>query len=410
LRDNNWYMWVIILGFGWSVAGGVAGVLVTQLGFPYTWVMPLTAAMVGAVAFLAYRGYPVKAWVLAGCIGFIIVSAMAIARALTASNPNIPDAYRQEFETSAPVAASSLASLGVDFPLYGDYAADYFIEYEEERTAYLIGAGYGGSMPVTVEFPPLAAAGGQWAFRSGSMRLRGSINASADANPRDNWSSADEATFEPDQALRTVHPQMQLAILLPSKPTREPLSATATMTVVYPLPGGEVKEATLSRDFTLSVAGEDYYVYHRRYVEWQRTRSVVETPIWAMLIAGSVLAGAGGVYLVKEGALQPQPASGLSFVIRRLSGAQRLGADLYHVEKLRDLTDAEQGVYVGRVVAQSPAGRAGLRTGDVLIELGGKQTNNPAAVNRLAKGRKRGEILQATVLHDGQRVDLQVNF
>jgi hypothetical protein len=400
-------MWLIILGFGWSVAGGVAGVLVTQLGFPYTWVMPLTLAMVGAVAFLAFRGYPIQAWALAGCVGFIVVSAMAIARALTVSDPNVPDAYRQEFEASGQITTPAT---GTGFAAYGNAGADYTIEYEADRTAYLIGAGYGSPMPVTVEFPPVTTAGGQWAFQSGSMRLRGSINATAEANPAENGSSASEATFEPDQPPRSVHPQMRISIPLPTRPTREPLSATATMTIVYPLPTGEVQETTLSRDFTLSVAGGDYYLYHNRYVEWERTRSVVETPIWAVLLAGSVLAGAGGVYLVREGALEPRPTSGLSFVIRRLSGAQRLGADLFHLEKFRNVTDAEQGVYVGRVVAQSPAGRAGLRTGDILLELGGKQTNNPGVVNRLAKGRKRGESLPAVVLRDGQRVELLVKF
>jgi hypothetical protein len=407
LRDNNWYMWVIILGFGWSVAGGVAGVLVTQLGFPYTWVMPLTLAMVGAVAFLAYRGYPIQAWVLAGCIGFVAFSAMAIARALTVSDPNIPDAYREEFEASGQAATPAA---GIDFATYGDYGADYFIEYEVDRTAYLIGAGYRSLMPVTVEFPPVTTAGGQWAFQSGSMRLRGSINVTAEADPGENWSSASEVAFEPDQPPRSVHPQMRVNIPLPSKPTREPLSATATLAIVYPLATGDVEETALSRDFTLSVVGGDYYLYHNKYVEWERTRSVVETPIWAALLVGSVLAGAGGVYLVREGALEPQPTSGLSFVIRRLSGTQRLGADLFHLEKFRDVADAEQGVYVGRVVAQSPAGRAGLRTGDILIELAGKPTNNPGAVNRLAKGRKRGESLEAVVLRDGQRVELLVKF
>ncbi|HVO69436.1 MAG TPA: PDZ domain-containing protein, partial [Aggregatilineaceae bacterium] len=240
--------------------------------------------------------------------------------------------------------------------------------------------------------------------------LRGSINATAEANPGDNGSTAAEVTFESGQPPRLVHPQMSVSIPLPTKATREPLSATATMTLVYPLTTGEVKETTLTRDLTLSVAGGDYYVYHNRYVEWERTRSVVETPIWAVLLVGSVLAGAGGVYLVREGGLEPQPTSGLSFVIRRLSGTQRLGADLFHLEKFRDVADAGQGVYVGRVVAQSPAGRAGLRTGDVLIELAGKPTNSPGVVNRLAKGRKRGESLQAVVLRDGQRVELLVKF
>jgi hypothetical protein len=72
LRDNNWIIWLIVLGFGWSIAAGIASVMVSQLGFPYTWIMPLTLVMIGTVAILAYRGYPVQAWLLAGCVGSIL--------------------------------------------------------------------------------------------------------------------------------------------------------------------------------------------------------------------------------------------------------------------------------------------------------------------------------------------------
>ena len=406
MRDSNWFIWLIVLGFGWSIAAGIAGVMVTQLGFPYTWIMPLTLVMIGTVAFLAYRGYPVQAWLLAGCVGFILVSGMAIAHAVIVPEPDIPDVYRAEFESND----RGLSFMGLDIPYYADYGSDYFIEYNATQRNYLLQPGYEARTPITVEFPAIESAGGQWAFVSGSMRLHGGINAQVDADPSSNWLNADESVFESGESIRPVHPQLTVSIPLPTNPTRAPIDATAALAVAYPLAGGSVEEKTLTRDFTLTIIGSDYYYYYDKYHNWQRARSVIETPIWLVLVAGSVLAGAGSVYLIREGALVAQPTSGLRMVIRRLSGSQKLGTDVHPIERFRQQTGAEQGVFVGRVIAQSPAGRAGFRTGDVLIELDGKPTNSPGAVNRIGRGHKKGDIVPAVVLRDGVRVELRVQF
>jgi S1-C subfamily serine protease len=123
-----------------------------------------------------------------------------------------------------------------------------------------------------------------------------------------------------------------------------------------------------------------------------------------------VLAGGASVYIWREGDLTASGSSGLRMVIRRLSGAQMLGVEVHDLAKFRDQTDAQQGVFVGRVVAQSPAGRGGFRTGDVLIELAGKPTNSPGAVNRIAKGIKKGMAVEAVVLRQDARVELKIRF
>jgi hypothetical protein len=406
LRDNNWIIWLIVLGFGWSIAAGIASVMVSQLGFPYTWIMPLTLVMIGTVAILAYRGYPVQAWLLAGCVGFVLVSGMAIAHALIVPEPNIPDAYRAEFEAND----RDSSFMGFDIPYYGDYGSDYTIEYNATQRNYLVQPGVDARTPITVEFPTIESAGGQWAFVSGSMRLRGGISAQVEADPGDNWLNANESVFTSGETLHSARPQLTVSIPLPSHPTRAPTDATATLTIAYPLADGSVEQKTLTRDFTLTIIGSDYYYYYSKYRDWERARSVIETPLWLVLVVGSVFAGAGSVYFIREGALVPQATGGLQMVIRRLSGFQKLGTDVHPIERFRDQTGVDQGVFVGRVIAQSPAGRAGFRTGDVLIELDGKPTNSPSAVNRIAKGHNKGDIVPAVVLRDGVRVDLRVRF
>jgi hypothetical protein len=409
IMRGNWYLWIILLGFGWTIAGGITGVLVSQLGFPYIWVTPLTLAMIGTVGFLAYRGYAAPGWILAACIGFILITVMAILRAVTVPDPNIPDVYRREFEE----ADQSTSFMGIDIPMYYDEGmGDYYIEYTPGQTDYLVLQGYGYRVPVTVEFPTLDTAGGQWAFESGMMRLRGAVSDNVEANPELNGSG--DVTFEPDQALRKAYPELTADVRLPSNTSRGPMEVHAEMVVTYPLPDGAVERSTLTRDFTLNIIGDDYYSYYQRYFDWERSRSVVETPIWIALVIGSVIAGGVSVYLIRQGAHKMYSTGGLSMVVRRLSGTQKLGAEVLPLDRYDQFRDqtagVEQGVFVGRVNAQSPAGRAGFRTGDVLIEFAGKAVNSPRAVNQSAKNRQRGEVVDAVVLRDGARVELRVRF
>ena len=46
----------------------------------------------------------------------------------------------------------------------------------------------------------------------------------------------------------------------------------------------------------------------------------------------------------------------------------------------------------------------------MLIELDGKPTNTPNAVDRIAKGHNKGDIVPAVVIRDGVRIDLRVRF
>lgn len=404
MRNMSWYSIFFILMFGWSIAGAISYFLVNQLGFPFTWATPLTLALLGAVLFLVYRGYLVQGWILAACIGFIIIAVTALARGFTVQQPNIPEAYLAEFEN----AGDTPSLMGMEMPLYYENI-DNVIEYDADRTSYLVYPAFETRTPITIEFAPLESAGGQWAFVSGNARTRG---ANFEADPGANWLSAEEVEFDTTLPVERVTPTLVVAVPLPASASREPMNVTAEMQILYA--AGEVEETTLTRIFTLTTIdtmGTETVSYADQYSNWQRSRSIVETPLWIALVVGSVLAGAGSVYLVREGtALRAGGMGGLNVVFRRLSGSQKIGAEFYALERVQDIATADAGVYVGRVIAQSPAGRAGLRTGDILLELDGKPTNSPAAVNRIGKGRKQGEIVTAKVLRHGQEIDIPVKF
>jgi S1-C subfamily serine protease len=68
---------------------------------------------------------------------------------------------------------------------------------------------------------------------------------------------------------------------------------------------------------------------------------------------------------------------------------------------------AMAGAYVGTVKPGSPAERAGVRPGDVLIELGGRPISTAADFERLLKAMSPGASVPLIAVRDGERVRLQ---
>jgi glutaredoxin-like YruB-family protein len=63
------------------------------------------------------------------------------------------------------------------------------------------------------------------------------------------------------------------------------------------------------------------------------------------------------------------------------------------------------GAYVGKVRPRSPAERAGLRPGDVIVALGGQSVSNAGDVHRLLPGLPRGRDVSLTVVRGGKAYD-----
>jgi glutaredoxin 3 len=63
------------------------------------------------------------------------------------------------------------------------------------------------------------------------------------------------------------------------------------------------------------------------------------------------------------------------------------------------------GAYVGRVRAGSPAERAGLRPGDVIVALGGQQVTRAVDVHRLLPQMPTGHDVSLAYVRDGEERD-----
>lgn len=73
-------------------------------------------------------------------------------------------------------------------------------------------------------------------------------------------------------------------------------------------------------------------------------------------------------------------------------------------------TSLPAGAYVGRVHAGSPAARAGLRSGDVIVELAGQAVNSDRDVHRIMANARPGQVVDLVLWRDGQMVRSQVRF
>jgi glutaredoxin 3 len=91
---------------------------------------------------------------------------------------------------------------------------------------------------------------------------------------------------------------------------------------------------------------------------------------------------------------------------QRPAGRPRLGASV--ADAARRLQHS--GAYVGRVQANSPAARAGLRAGDVIVELDGQPIDGAAALERGVKQLSLETPVPFVYVRRGQRLMGQLSF
>jgi putative serine protease PepD len=75
-----------------------------------------------------------------------------------------------------------------------------------------------------------------------------------------------------------------------------------------------------------------------------------------------------------------------------------------------DFGDSEKGVKFADVRTGSPAQKAGLKRGDVLISFGGAPIANLQDFTFQLRSRKAGDVVTVTVLRDGQEVTADVTL
>ena len=88
-------------------------------------------------------------------------------------------------------------------------------------------------------------------------------------------------------------------------------------------------------------------------------------------------------------------------------GGSHIGISIHDVEK----TGAEalaEGAVVGEVREQSPASRAGLEPGDVVIEFDGERVRSALQLSRLVQETPAGRSVWATIVRDDNRLEVEI--
>jgi serine protease Do len=95
------------------------------------------------------------------------------------------------------------------------------------------------------------------------------------------------------------------------------------------------------------------------------------------------------------------------------TGRGRLGFTAIHISReLRAHLGApsDRGVLVDAVRPDSPAARAGLQVGDIVIDVDGDATRSASDVLGALSDRKTGDEVPIAVIRDGHRVDLRAKL
>jgi serine protease Do len=134
--------------------------------------------------------------------------------------------------------------------------------------------------------------------------------------------------------------------------------------------------------------------------------------VWRMAAMAAALVAAAGFWA----ALAPA-AHGQAKIVRTqspkleiLRGGSRIGVSIRDVEEADKSTakGATSGVVVEEVATESPAEKAGIRKGDVIVEFDGERVRSARQLTRLVQETPTGRSVPATLLREGQRTTVNV--
>jgi len=135
---------------------------------------------------------------------------------------------------------------------------------------------------------------------------------------------------------------------------------------------------------------------------------------WKTVAVGAALigvAGAGAAFLPSAHAQSPARATAPR-ALEILGGrGSQIGASIRDVDEddaKGARLAAQTGVVIDDVAEDSPASKAGLKKGDVVVEFDGERVRSVRQFTRLVQETPAGRKTQASVMRDGQKVNLTV--
>lgn len=420
-NSSRWIWFLIIFVVGSSVIGTFSFMLTILFGFPEQFSSLLTLPLIGVAIWLFYKQYSPLAWLVVGCGVWIAVSIFVLIGAFFRTEPNIPTAVESYFEERTDANESHSSSTSIFDFFIPDYLTalndgDDKLDVDENRDI-IYNANYyaeNGRKQFTIIFPAVDIPGGEWAFESGELKISGAFNATFTASENLNWATVDEVDFKATDQTPTQRINAFMVVEIPQLPLEDSeVTFEATLNILTAGVDEETRQQqTLKRTAPILIVSDNYYMYQQEYTTWQRSRRLVESAWGFVLVASDIIAGGIGLVLYRRGAFASFTSGSLRFEVRQKSGLQQLGVEAFTLAKLDPAITygAEQGVYLGRVEAQSPAGRSGLRSADIVQLVNGKEVNAPNQLGRAVSGKKRGDMVQMRVLRNGQLVDLVINF
>lgn len=132
---------------------------------------------------------------------------------------------------------------------------------------------------------------------------------------------------------------------------------------------------------------------------------------WTAAALAASLAAAAGAGAAMAPAVHGQARARVQAPhVEILAGGSRLGVSIRDLEasETKDAKGTATGVVVEDVSDESPAQKAGLRKGDVIVEFDGERVRSARQLTRLVRETPAGRSVQAIVLREGQRTTLTV--
>jgi S1-C subfamily serine protease len=151
-------------------------------------------------------------------------------------------------------------------------------------------------------------------------------------------------------------------------------------------------------------------------MRWLRMSGLVVSFAAIVLVAAALAPAVSGQAVVRSGqgavAVQSQPgrvvvqapAIRAQGTVRVLGDGAQLGVDVRDL----DPKDKAEGAAIAGVTSGSPADKAGIKEGDVVVEFDGERVRSATQFQRLVRETPAGRTVKMAVMRSGKRTDLMV--